>query len=649
MSSPNFGRLQPASPSPAATLTTQLTNAFTLPVPAIPDAASSIPVLRIIEQQTMGAASCEKHPAANEDAGHPDDEASGRTGGSHHSPLSPIHGGRKATTTPSTAASRRSGDEEEPHAREVVCFTRNFETERAFFDLCGPAMCMQFFRFGVIALATSFAGRRLSPTEFGGYLLGFSYANIFGIATGIGVASVLDTLCTQEHGKAAHSPMQGFHVRCAAVVCVGFSTLYALSCVTIGRALITASVDAQIAEAAMRYIVPSVLFVGGTTLASCAQKFLAAQRRVRYAMYAHAAASAATLVLCVFAIDVLGVGGGGLSVCMGIGRIIAVCGMAYLGSRDADVTRSWGEWSWRRSVLQAKPLLAFVRSSGHSMIMSCADRWTLEAMTLLCSAYGTTTLVGTADASSAATGVTAAPLVRHQDATALTTLAPSAAVVQNVDLNAFGTSSTLWSVAFFTGAGVYVGASTLVGNALGAGNGPEARSNAFTALRLVVSMSATLGILYVAFPYQALSLFLGSQNQATADLTAALSPLLALVVVADTTVYVMQGVLRAAGRVVFASRLAMVTQFGVGLPLAYVLVAVLRVPAAKGTLIALNVSLWLQVVVQVWNLVARTQWGTLAYQIATAAPGPRDVTGESSTAAPTIVIDSIGAVAPASA
>jgi hypothetical protein len=89
----------------------------------------------------------------------------------------------------------------------------------------------------------------------------------------------------------------------------------------------------------------------------------------------------------------------------------------------------------------------------------------------------------------------------------------------------------------------------------------------------------------------------------------------------------------------------MATQFGVGLPLAYVLVAVLRVPAARGTFIALNVSLWLQVVVQVWDL-ARIQWGTLAYQIATVTSGPSDVIGESPMAAPTIVVDSIGAAAP---
>jgi hypothetical protein len=93
----------------------------------------------------------------------------------------------------------------------------------------------------------------------------------------------------------------------------------------------------------------------------------------------------------------------------------------------------------------------------------------------------------------------------------------------------------------------------------------------------------------------------------------------------------------------------MTTQFGVGLPLAYVIVAVLRVPAAKGTLIAMNLSLWLQVAIQVWDLVARTQWGTLAYQIATAASGPSDVIGESLEGAPTIVVHPTETAAPASA
>jgi hypothetical protein len=189
-------------------------------------------------QQRHGAATTGKHRAhhadPNDDDGQTDDEGSGLTGGSHRGAASTTKRGRKANTT--ISAPRRYGDEE-LHAREVVCFTHSFETERAFFDLCGPAMCMQLFASASLPSRPALPGAACRRPSSEATCSAFLTPTFFGIATGVGIASVFDTLCTQEHGKVAHSPMQGFHVRCAAVVCVGFSALYALSCVTIGRAL----------------------------------------------------------------------------------------------------------------------------------------------------------------------------------------------------------------------------------------------------------------------------------------------------------------------------------------------------------------------------------------------------------------------------
>jgi MATE family multidrug resistance protein len=110
-----------------------------------------------------------------------------------------------------------------------------------------------------------------------------------------------------------------------------------------------------------------------------------------------------------------------------------------------------------------------------------------------------------------------------------------------------------WSVAFLAAGGLSVGATTLVGQVIGAGEPEEARRVVRRVLRLGYGLVAVTGMLYIALPHQLMALFV-----TRAELPALLPfarPLFLIVVVClvfDLQFAVLSGALRGAGDTTYA-------------------------------------------------------------------------------------------------
>ena len=495
-------------------------------------------------------------------------------------------------------------------------FVARFVTRnRAFMRLALPSGMTQFLRNFIQNVGFIFAGRLLNAAEFGGFILGFSFANAIGVAVGMGVAQVLDTLCPQTFGRDPRSRMLGVHVRTALAITAAVSALYLAVSTLLGPHLVR-MLKPELVEPATQFLGPSVLIVFGTTAALSVHKYLNAQHQPQIALRAYAIASVATVVAAFMATHFLGVRSFGLSLVIGGGRTCAFLLMLLMGLQNERIAETW--WGataqqrrdaeaaaalaaadedeaampdprprldqrcmhyarrlldpalWAPSV-ETATLKAYLKLCGPSILASCADRWTFEVMAVL--------------------------------------LASSK--YRATELDAFGTLTTIWLFVFVAGVGCYAAGSTLVGNALGQGKPNRARAAARQAWQWGLCTAGALCAVLAFFPRLLLDIFVADEHIRHRAANAA--PAFALGILGDSLQFVLQGVFRACGRMTLVSRLSVAVQWGVAIPLACALCLGMGM-GLVGVGIAMLVGVWIQALTYMM-LLSDTPWDVLAYTV----------------------------------
>lgn len=481
---------------------------------------------------------------------------------------------------------------------------------RAFFRLALPSIVIQFVRNIIAAIPFAFAGRLLDKEHLGGYILGFSFSNAVGVAVGMGISSVLDTLATQARGyHGARSTVVGVHLRTTYFVAILYSIGYFLTCVLFGSATISL-LRPDLLDSAMAFLIPSVGVVFGTTFVSSTHKFLNAQHKTPIALYGYILGSLLALVLALWInsskdgdllqgdqIRLIVA----LSLTIGIGRFSSGVFMFLIAMRDPDVYFCWTGKNisnntnesqknntnnddkknnsnnktshdlWMESVRWTN-MKTFFSYCGHSIVSACADRWSMEILTVM--------LAGA-----------------HK--------------YSEVDLDAFGTLTTIWIFSFPLSVGCYVAISCLCGNALGKGDGQEAHRAVVKSLRWGITSCSIFCVIYSLFPGLFSRLLVASDEINEKILQVAW--IYALGALGDSVQFIFQGMFRAAGRIALVSRSSAICQWAIAIPLAAILVLKYDY-GLSGLGIGMGVGNLLQCVVFAYEYRA-IEWDSLAKSV----------------------------------
>eukprot|EP00758_Cryptobia_borreli_P005841 Tbor_TRINITY_DN5002_c0_g3::TRINITY_DN5002_c0_g3_i1::g.14149::m.14149/K03327/TC.MATE, SLC47A, norM, mdtK, dinF; multidrug resistance protein, MATE family len=76
-----------------------------------------------------------------------------------------------------------------------------FELITCLIRIMVPTMFSNILVFSIQTITNSYMGRRLGPTVFADFTIGVSTYNLFGFSFGVGLATALDTLVSQTHGR----------------------------------------------------------------------------------------------------------------------------------------------------------------------------------------------------------------------------------------------------------------------------------------------------------------------------------------------------------------------------------------------------------------------------------------------------------------
>ena len=405
--------------------------------------------------------------------------------------------------------------------------------------IAGPAAATQLLRVCNYTLVLLMS-QRLTPAEFGGLVLGTTVVHVVIHAPCAGIAAVLDTLVPREFGLDPASPAMGLHLRRGILACVAWTAAAWLLLAVLGRLLLSALVDAELVDPAVGFVTMSALTALPMVCTTCWQKFLTAQRLVHLPLVAQCVSTAAlvTLLAVTKPAHVTSV-----ALAIALGRTAGLAALIVLAWRSPNVRIRFGRWS-RLEVFEPDGVKSFARLAAPSLAICCAERWSFEGLSLIAATLGTEAL------------------------------------------DAWAMLSNAWLVCFAIATGFYAAANTLVGNALGQSRASAARRVARrTVVMYAVIGGAVCGLLAV-FADGVFAWFPGTP--AARGLAARLGPLVACGIFADTTAFVLQGVLRAASDVTFVAWLSLAVQWMVTAVLAPLLAWEWR--SLRGLTVALSVG-----------------------------------------------------------
>jgi MATE family multidrug resistance protein len=399
----------------------------------------------------------------------------------------------------------------------------------------------------------------LDEDAFAGIALGMSLSNILTTSPCIGLAALLDTLTTQEYGRSPSSPVMGLHLRRAFAACGIWIAVTTAFYLLIGELLAVYCYGDAVGRNVATFLRLSFLATGGLGLTTCLQKFLSAQHIVDVIFYAQVVAIT-TLVPALWLAVPHGVAA--VSVATGISRLAGLGTAAYLSSRRPGIVMTFGTWA-RTEVFDPEEWPAFLMMGVPSVAVTCAERWSFEGMSAMAGVLG-----------AAATSAWA--------------------ILLNV-----------WILIFTPCVGFYTAASTLVGSALGEERPGAAKRYARRAFVAHVVTMVTLCVALAAWPSVFFRFYPNSEE--VHRLAASMAPVVAFAVFADTSAYVLQAVLRAAGFVRYLAALTLGAQWGVSMLMGVVLLV------AWGSVTSLAVGLALGCCVQLIGTclgVDRLDWHT---------------------------------------
>ncbi|PNW77624.1 hypothetical protein CHLRE_10g444900v5 [Chlamydomonas reinhardtii] len=393
--------------------------------------------------------------------------------------------------------------------------------------LAWPLSGMEVMTFGKELIITAFVGH-LGPVELSSLVLSQTLYNVSGNAPMLGVVTAMETFCGQAYGAKKYATV-GVVTQRALVL----TTLFNIMCIAMwGKAeamMLAMGQDPVIAKAAGRFTMllsPCLLLDG---FEQCLRRYLAAQSVVQPLMYVTFAATLMTPMYLWYFIFRCGWGFDGAAVAWAAVQASSCSGLlifTFWHNYTQDPTkRTWAGWS--RECLTEWPL--YIRVAIPSAVMICLDWWTFEIIVML------------------------SGLLPHPEMT----------------MSMMGITFNIHALCFFAAHGLSGGASTRVGNELGASRPRQAWLNTQVSVLMgTVIMIVCAGLLLLGRD-QLGALF--SADREVVLLTSQAVPTLAISLIGEGANTVLAGVLRGCGRQKIGAQINLFMYWGIGLPFACLL------------------------------------------------------------------------------
>ncbi|CAK0783734.1 hypothetical protein CVIRNUC_006933 [Coccomyxa viridis] len=406
---------------------------------------------------------------------------------------------------------------------------RDYATEASRVSRLGGPISLQaalVFISSLVSLA--FAGH-LGKLSLSQAVLALSAYNITGVSMLLGLASGMETLCSQAYGAGNYMAL-GLVLQQALII----SNLVFLAILALwtqaGPLLLLAGQEPEIVEGAVMYLQLSAPALWCYVMAECLKRYLLAQGIVTPATIVTACSAALAPLYNWLLVDVYDVGLAGAALANDAVQATVLVGLAvYVLARDHCIKgtpqQTWPGWS----VKCFHGWWSYLKLALPSVGACCLEWWLYEGLILMAGWFPN------ADVAVAAMGV------------------------------GFNTTALTYTISL----GVGGAASTRVGHELGSGKPKRAQLAATTVIGLEVMLMVVVVILGIAL--RDVWGYLFTSDPEVIDAIEYILPLVFLSEIGDGLNGVCGGVMRGAGRQLLASIENLITYWVLGLPLAILL------------------------------------------------------------------------------
>jgi MATE family multidrug resistance protein len=434
------------------------------------------------------------------------------------------------------------------------------------FRLFIPATATTILYFCNQAITMMFVGQTLGVEELAYYAVGISVFNIVGLSIGLGMATALDTLCSQAYGRNKEGPEVGILLQRGLVVCLSLAVF-----VVLGFSFVTPMLSdvfgPKLGPGIAVFLTHSPLYLFALIVNFCVQKALQAQQLAILPVWANVASAVACPAFnywltpkgvdhAAYAI--------GLSVCVAV--VVMVIG-AVLHPKTILFRCAWPS----REALDIEGAIEFVRVGVPGMFSVVAEWWAFEIIIAFSSRYGETVVT------------------------------------------AFTICMNVLTFMFAFPSGLAVAAGVLCGNFLGANDPRGARS--YARLSILVGFALTVGVNLALIFFGPHVFRLYTKDKHVLDLLNGVLGLLVVFHIGDATQSVMQGVFRGAGRQAMSARIVLVSLWLVGLPASWFLGETME--PLRGILSGLILGFIVEIPLMAIDMLVRWDWEALAEKAAT--------------------------------
>jgi MATE family multidrug resistance protein len=428
-----------------------------------------------------------------------------------------------------------------------------------------PATATTVLFFCNQAVTMMFVGQLLGVKRLAHYAVGISVFNICGLSIGLGMATALDTLCSQAYGRNPRSPEVGILLQRGLLVCLALAVPVIIGFHYVEPVLIDVF-GKSLGRGVAAFLLASPPYLVALITNFCLQKALQAQQLPILAVWANIASACScplfNMWLTPYGVD-YALWAVSLSVLVAI--IVMVLGAATHPKSVIKLARFP-----HREAFSWDGIVEFLHVGVPGCLSVVAEWWAFEFIIAFSSQYGEDVVTG------------------------------------------FTICMNILTFMFAIPSGLAVAAGVMCGNFLGANDPRGARSFARMAIILGAILVCIVDVLMFFFGRHMFALY--TKDEQVLGLLQNVIYLLLLFHIGDATQTVLQGVFRGAGRQYMSARIVLVSLWLVGLPASWILGR--KMPPLDGILTGLVLGFAVEIPLLTVDMLFRWDWEALAEQAA---------------------------------
>lgn len=391
--------------------------------------------------------------------------------------------------------------------------------------LAWPAIVSYLVTF-ILNNASVLSLGHIGTTQLAAISLASMLCNVTGWCVGMGMASALDTLCSQSHTANPNKHVLGFHLQRSLVIMFILSIPISILWLFTEPLLLLMGQSKDISKLAglfTFYMIPGLF---PYLVADCLKRYMQAQGKMKPSMYMSLLAAPITIYLqwlLVWSNHNIGVIGAPIATVI-IEYLIMILSILYISFIDGY--QCWGGWNWAEA-LDIPQLLVFLKMGSHGVLMYCSESWAYEVIAIASGLLGDTELGA-----------------------------------QTVII----TTSSMFYTPYW---GMAIASSTRIGNALGSGNAQHSRVIALSSMLMALCVGIIPCTLLFTMRYQWGSLF--TSDEKVIEIVGHVLTVASFFQLFDCFNAVCGGLLEGSGRQKQGGWMNSIAYYLIGLPLALIL------------------------------------------------------------------------------